>query len=138
MRHFTKNSICLLLTLAASACVDKSSSPPTTTGRPVRSEEYARDNTGRNARDRDGATLTPLDQSTDPKDVTITQAIRRSISGDRTMSLDAHNVKIITIEGIVTLRGPVESVEEKLAIAGMAENTPGVLKVDNQLEVTRQ
>ena len=68
----------------------------------------------------------------------ITQTIRRSIIGDKTMSLDAHNIKIITIEGVVTLRGPVSSVEEKLAIAGAAETTPGVLKVDKQLEVTRQ
>lgn len=137
MSHFIRGGICLLA-LTACGCVDESSSQPTTTGRPVTRGDYAKDNTGRNIRDREGATLTPLDQSEDAKDVTITQQIRRSITGDKSMSLDAHNVKIITIEGVVTLRGPVKSVDEKLTIAGIAETTPGVLKVDNQLEVTRQ
>ena len=123
--------------LAACSCVDEPSRPKAA-DRGSTTEGYATDNTGLNVRDRDGATLTPLDQSERARDVTITQQIRHSITGNTTMSLDAHNVKIITIEGVVTLRGPVKSVEEKLSIASIAETTPGVLKVDNQLEVTRQ
>jgi len=136
MSPFTRLGICIVA-LAVCSCVDESSRQRAPASRPA-TDDYATDNTGRNARDRDGATLTPLDQSDTAKDVTITQQIRHSITGDKTMSLDAHNVKIITIEGVVTLRGPVKSVDEKLSIAGIAEATPGVLKVDNQLEVKRQ
>ena len=137
MPRFTQ--LCVgFVALAACSCADEQSPQRAASDRPRATDGYATDNTGLNVRDRDGATLTPLDQSDRAKDVTITQQIRHSITGDKTMSLDAHNVKIITIEGVVTLRGPVSSVEEKLSIAGIAETTPGVLKVDNQLEVKRQ
>lgn len=137
MARFPQLCICFVALIACS-CVDEPSRQKAASGESSATDGYATDNTGLNVRDRDGATLTPLDQSDRAKDVTITQQIRHSITGDKTMSLDAHNVKIITIEGVVTLRGPVKSVDEKLSIAGIAETTPGVLKVDNQLEIKRQ
>jgi hyperosmotically inducible protein len=137
MCRLTQFCVCSVA-LAVCSCADEPSRQRSAADRRSTTDGYATDNTGVNVRDRDGATLTPLDQSDSAKDVTITQQIRHSITGDKTMSLDAHNVKIITIEGVVTLRGPVKSVDEKLSIAGIAETTPGVLKVDNQLEVKRQ
>jgi osmotically-inducible protein OsmY len=137
MTRFIRLCVCLIA-LGAFSCADEPARNRTASDKEMTDSGYASDNTARNVRDREGATLTPLDQSDSGPDVTITQQIRHSITGDKTMSLDAHNVKIVTIEGVVTLRGPVKSVEEKLSIASIAESTPGVLKVDNQLEIKRQ
>lgn len=95
------------------------------------------DNTGRNARDADGNTLTPLDQGESEADRTITQQIRKAVVDHDQLSTNAKNVKIITNNGVVTLRGPVKSQEEKAAIASVAQKTGGVKRVDNQLEIER-
>jgi osmotically-inducible protein OsmY len=95
------------------------------------------DNTKRNARDADGTTLTPLDQGENDADRTITQQIRKAVVGKDNLSTNAKNVKIITQDGVVTLRGPVKSVEEKASIASVAQKTNGVKRVDNQLEIER-
>ena len=95
------------------------------------------DNTKRNARDADGHTLTPLDQGGSEADRTITQQIRKQVVDHDQLSTNAKNVKIITQDGVVTLRGPVKSTEEKAAIASVATKTSGVKRVDNQLEIER-
>ena len=95
------------------------------------------DNTQRNARDADGTTLTPLDQGESEADRTITQQIRKAVVADGNLSTNAKNVKIITRDGVVTLRGPVKSPEEKATIASFAQQTGGVKRVDNQLEIER-
>lgn len=95
------------------------------------------DNTGRNARDSDGKTLTPMDQGESEADRTITQQIRKAVVDHDTLSTNAKNVKIITQNGVVTLRGPVKSPEEKAAIASVAQKTGGVKRVDNQIEIER-
>jgi len=93
------------------------------------------DNTGKNVRDRDDKTLTPMDQGGSEADREVTAAIRRAIVDDESLSTNAHNVKIITVAGVVTLRGPVKTPAEKAAVATTAEKTKGVARVDNQLEV---
>jgi hyperosmotically inducible protein len=93
------------------------------------------DNTGRNVRDRSGDTKTPGDQSENEADRTITQNIRQAITGDDSLSTNAKNVKIITNDGTVTLRGPVKSEKEKAEIEAKAKQVAGVKRVDNQLEV---
>jgi hypothetical protein len=96
------------------------------------------DNTGQNKRDREGVTLTPLDQGSSESDREITQAIRKSIvieSGKDEHSLAAKNIKIITVNGAVTLRGVVKTDQEKNDIEIRARQAPGVTTVDNQLEV---
>jgi hypothetical protein len=93
------------------------------------------DDTGRNVRDRDEATRTPMDQSNREADVTVTRDIRSAITSDDSMSTDAQNVKIITENGVVTLRGPVEDESERSQIGAIAARTPGVTRVDNQLEI---
>jgi len=95
------------------------------------------DNTGRNERDRDHKTLTPGDQSESETDIKLTQTIRQAIIKDNSLSVTAKNIKIITINGKVTLRGPVISKEEKAKINDLAETAAGHTKVDNQLEVIK-
>lgn len=94
------------------------------------------DNTARNVRDRDDRTLTPMDQGSSKADTEITAKVRQGILAVKDMSLDAKNVKIITINGRVTLRGPVGSQEEKRLIGELANRIARSGNVDNQLEVT--
>jgi sporulation protein YlmC with PRC-barrel domain len=92
-------------------------------------------NTARNVRDRDDKTLTPLNQGTSDADINTTAQIRKEIIAAKDMSMDAKNVKIITIDGRVTLRGPVNTAEEKRLIGEIANRIAGAGNVDNQLEV---
>jgi len=93
------------------------------------------DNTGRNVRDRDEATKTAQDQAENEADRTITQNIRQAINADDSLSTNAKNVKIITNDGTVTLRGPVKNEQEKTIIEAKAKQVAGVKNVDNQLEI---
>ena len=95
----------------------------------------ALENTQRNVRDKAGTTLTPDDQKGNKKDIKITTKIRKTLVNDKSLSIDAQNVKIITSNRVVTLRGPVESSAESLKIEKIAKLTRGVLRVDNQLEL---
>jgi osmotically-inducible protein OsmY len=92
------------------------------------------ENTERNTRDKGDATLTPEDQKETKGDIKITAAIRRAVTRIDSLSLDAHNAKIITRNGVVTLRGPVENPAEKSKLQSIAQKTRGVKQVDNQLE----
>lgn len=93
------------------------------------------DNSGRNVRDRDNQNKTAGDQSESEADRTISQNIRDAITSDDSLSTNGKNVKIITNDGTVTLRGPVKSDKEKTDIEAKAKQVAGVKKVDNQLEV---
>lgn len=95
------------------------------------------DNTKVNQRDRDNSALTPMDQSESEGDRKITQQIRQAVMKDGSLSFSAKNVKIITIGGKVTLRGPVKSAEERSAIANAATQVAGAGRVDNQLEIAK-
>ena len=93
------------------------------------------DNTKKNERDRSGETQTSGDQSNSQGDVKTTAAIRRAVVKDDSLSSMAKNVKIITANGTVTLRGPVKTDAEKAKIAELAQSAAGNAKIDNQLEV---
>jgi len=95
----------------------------------------AADNSGRNTRDRSGETQTSGDQSNSSADIKVTAAIRRAIVHDHSLSMMAKNVKIITENGVVMLRGPVKSQEEKTKIAELARTHAGNVKVEDHLEV---
>ena len=105
-------------------------------GRPSgnRFEPVDRTNTGVNVRDRDSNAKTPLDQNENKADIDITAKIRQQVV-DTKMSVKAQNVKIITQDGKVTLRGPVETAAEKTRIEEIARAVAGVNNVDNQLDV---
>ena len=85
------------------------------------SQDTNADNTGKNARDRDDQSVTATDQSNDPADLKLTADIRKMVVGDDSLSMMAKNVKIITVGGVVTLRGPVETEKEKAAIESHAK-----------------
>jgi hyperosmotically inducible protein len=93
------------------------------------------DNTGKNERDRDHQTLTPGDQSERPENTKMTQLIRQAIMKDKSLTMTAKNIKIITADSKVTLRGPVNTAEEKARINAIAKANAGQVPVDNQLEV---
>lgn len=103
--------------------------PPASPNEPV-----DRTNTGVNVRDRAPSAKTPIDQNENQTDVRITADIRKQIV-DTKMSVDAQNVKIITQDGKVTLRGPVKSDEEKRTIEKVAADVAGAGNVDSQLEI---
>jgi hyperosmotically inducible periplasmic protein len=94
------------------------------------------DNTGKNVRDRDDQSVTATDQSNDPADLKLTADIRKMIVGDGSLSTMAKNVKIVTIGGVVTLRGPVEKEKEKAAIESHAKQA-GAKKITNELEIKK-
>jgi hypothetical protein len=95
------------------------------------------ENTGINSRDSTGHTLTSGDQSETEADRTITQNVRKAIIADSSLSVLAKNIKIVTNRGVVTLRGPVNSENEKESIGNKAMQVQGVTRVDNQLEVNQ-
>ncbi|HEY7496474.1 MAG TPA: BON domain-containing protein [Candidatus Tectomicrobia bacterium] len=97
--------------------------------------QTAPDNTGRNVRDRGGATLTPGDQAENAADRTLTRQIRQAIVDDDSLSTTAKNIKIITANGMVTLRGPVKNPQEKSTIEAKAQTIAGADRVDSQLEI---
>jgi len=101
----------------------------------VEAAKAAADDTGKNVRDRDPASLTATDQSESEGDRNITQQIRQGVMSKDGLSMNAKNVKIITRDGVVTLKGPVDGADERAQIAALAQSAAGVKRVDNQLEV---
>jgi hyperosmotically inducible periplasmic protein len=96
----------------------------------------APDNTKTNQRDRSDA-QTADQQSNSASDVEITRQIRKALVADKSLSLYGHNVKIITKQGVVTLKGPVKTEQEKeeielkaAQVAGGADKVHSVLEVD--------
>jgi hypothetical protein len=107
---------------------DRSSAASTDTSR-------SPDNTGKNVRDRSDSTLTPGDQGEDQKDMEMTRRIRRAVTSNDQLSQEAKNVKIITANGKVTLRGPVNSDQERKTIESIVQQQVQGATVDDQLEV---
>ena len=127
--------VAALTALASVGCNRNSDTEATASPQAANEPGVAANNTAKNERDRSGDTLTPGDQSESEADRTITQQIRKDVVGTDEISVAAKNVKIITIDGVVTLRGPVETAAEKSSIATLAKKVEGVKRVDNQLEI---
>jgi len=102
---------------------------------PASASDERADNTGKNERDRSGSSATPGDQGGSEADRRVTQQVRKAVVDDSKLSTAAKNVKIITADGVVTLRGPVKTSQEKSQIAAIAQRIEGVKRVDNQLEI---
>lgn len=94
------------------------------------------DNSKKNAKDRDDATVTPFDQGNSQADIDSTAAIRKGVVAMKDMSINAQNVKIITNEGRVSLRGPVKTIEEKAKIGELAIKVANGKTVSNELVIT--
>jgi hyperosmotically inducible protein len=93
------------------------------------------DNTAINERDRSGQTQTSGDQSNSSADLKTTQAIRQALMKESDLSTTAKNIKIITNNGQVTLRGPVKSAQEKSKIDHLARSAASGAKIHDQLDV---
>jgi hyperosmotically inducible protein len=98
----------------------------------------APDNTKVNERDRSQNEPTADQQKDNRSDRDITQQIRQSIMKDKSLSTYAHNVKIVTQDGQVTLKGPVRSEDEKKAIEAKATEVAGDGKVTSELNIKPQ
>jgi hyperosmotically inducible protein len=74
------------------------------------------------------------DQQESPSDLTITQAIRKILIEDKSLSVNGKNVAVVTENGRVTLRGIVDSEQEKSKIEAIAKQAEGVKSVKNELQ----
>ena len=95
------------------------------------------DNTKRNASGPNHRTDTAEQQSNAKDDLALTQRIRQAVVNDHSLSMDAKNIKIITRNGKVMLRGPVQTQQEKDVIAAKASEIAGKGNVEDQLEVKK-
>lgn len=120
---------CLMLTPYLAIAANESAA----TDKPMVQDGDA-SNTGINKRDRGDKTLTPMDQMNNPSDLKITQEIRQALMKDE-FSMDAKNIKVISRNGTVTLRGPVKTAAELEQINVLVKAMPGVKSIDNQLQV---
>ena len=88
-----------------------------------------------NVPDKDNTALTTEVPKETEGDIKITAAIRQTMVKNETLSVNAQNIKIITRNGVVTLRGSVESEAENMKLEDIAKQTLGVMYVNNQLEI---
>jgi len=114
--------LCLLWAVASPAQQPAETTPKT-------------DNTKANKRDRAKGAMTADQQKMNAPDRELASKIRRSIVSDKSLSTYAHNVKVIAANGVVTLKGPVRSEEEKASIETKATEIAGAGKVTNELTV---
>ena len=127
-------SIPIVVALAVGLAGGVQAADRSTTGQAA---QYPADNSGRNVRDQQSDTLTATDQSGSQSDIALSQKIRQQIVADQSLSTMAHNVKIITVNGVVTLRGPVKTPSEKQKVAAAASQIAGAGKVRNDLEIAQ-
>ena len=98
----------------------------------------APDNTRNNGGTRDGSQVSADDQANNDADLALTQTIRREIIADKRLSLYAHNAKVVSINGVVTLSGVVRSIQEKSIIEATAARAAGSAHVVDNLNVQPQ
>jgi len=128
-RNTVRTFLCTGLLLGSSGVLARAQEPTGQQAAP------AVDNSKVNERDRSKNEPTADQQKDNRPDRDITQQIRRSIWKDKSLSTYAHNVKIIAQNGMVTLKGPVRSEEEKRAVEAKANEVAGAEKVTSHLEV---
>ena len=93
------------------------------------------DNTKVNERDRSKSEPTADQQKENRSDRELAKQIRRALMKDKSLSTNAHNVKVIAQNGMVTLKGPVKSEEEKQAVEAKAAQIAGSDKVTSEIQV---
>jgi hyperosmotically inducible periplasmic protein len=98
-------------------------------------QQPATDNTKVNQRDRKKTEPTADQAKENPNDREIMQKIRKSVVDDKSLSTYAHNVKIVSQHGKVTLKGPVRSDEEKKTVEQKATEVAGAGNVTNEITV---
>jgi hyperosmotically inducible protein len=95
----------------------------------------APDNAKSNKVDESNVTATADAQTNNATDLDLTKRIRQSIIADKSLSTYAHNIKIVTVNGSVTLNGVVRSGDEKGAVEMKAANIAGKNKVTSDLKI---
>src|SRR5882762_9347592 len=101
------------------------------------SSQAAPDNTAKNQRDRNQSEATADQQKENKSDLELARQIRQALVKDKSLSTYAHNIKVIAQNGVVTLKGPVKTEQEKQSIeAKAAEVAGGADKVKSEIEVT--
>jgi hyperosmotically inducible periplasmic protein len=98
-------------------------------------QQSAPDNTKTNQGDANKGATTADQQKMNPADRETTKKIRSALMNDKSLSTYAHNIKIITRDGMVTLKGPVRSEDEKSAIEAKAQKIAGDSNVTSELTV---
>jgi hyperosmotically inducible periplasmic protein len=93
------------------------------------------DNAKSNKVDASSATSTADAQTNNASDLDLTKRIRQSVIADKSLSTYAHNIKIVTVNGNVTLNGVVRSEDEKAAVEMKAANVAGKNKVSSELKI---
>lgn len=101
----------------------------------AKQSQQAPDNTEINQRDRSKSEPTADQQKENRSDRELARQIRRAIVKDKSLSTYAHNIKVIAQDGMVTLKGPVNTQEEKQAIEAKAAAIAGQDKITNEIEV---
>jgi hyperosmotically inducible protein len=134
MDHAQRVAVSTLIVLAFLATSSPISYSQTQSAQPTADA----DNTKVNTRDRDEGSPTADQQKESQSDREITRRIRQSVVKDESLSTYAHNVKIITQGGHVTLKGPVRSDIEKRTIEAKATEVAGQNKVTNELDIKPQ
>ncbi len=94
------------------------------------------DNSKVNQRDRNTGAVTADQQGNSKADIERTAAIRKAITEQKSLSTYGHNVKVVTLNNQVTLRGPVRDQSERDLIGKLAIDVAGPSNVKNDLEVT--
>lgn len=98
-------------------------------------QDQPADNTKVNQRDRNKSEPTADQQKNNPADRQLAQQVRKALVKDKSLSTYAHNIKVIAQNGMVTLKGPVKSEEEKQAIEAKAAEVAGADKVTSEIQV---
>ncbi len=102
---------------------------------PALAQQPAPDNTKANERDRAAGAVTADQQKENASDRALAKKIRQSLMNDKSLSMYAHNVKIVAQDGQVTLKGPVRSEHEKKSIETKATKIAGAGHVTNEITV---
>jgi hyperosmotically inducible periplasmic protein len=128
-RTFSSRAFALACLLSGSAALANAQAP---------TPSPAPDNTKVNQRDKKASEPTADQQHNDSKDLDIAQQIRKAITADKSLSTYAHNVKVISQDGKVTLKGPVRSSTEKASIEAKAAEIVGEDNVTSELAIARK
>ncbi len=102
---------------------------------PALAQQPAPDNTKANERDRATGAVTADQQKENASDRALAKKIRQSLMNDKSLSMYAHNVKIVAQDGQVTLKGPVRSEDEKKSIESKATKIAGAGHVTSEITV---
>jgi len=122
----------VLLTAAVSLWCGVAATPA------VLAQQPAPDNTKINTRDRDKTQPTADQQTNNKTDLEMTRQIRKAILADKSLSTYAHNIKVITQNGKVTVKGPVRTAQEKTAVEAKAAAVAGQPNVVSEVSVMKQ